>query len=544
MKSFSPKWQILDSTHKGSRKSYIAFIKKIPIIRYLISNKNRLTAYTVTIGMNGVLTLLLFIIGFTYDRVNIAMLYLLPVLIASVTYGLGPGILSACLGLLLFDFFFIPPIFSYSVSDLRFLVSFAVFLTVAILTASLASQMRRRAEEAKRREAIANTLYSLSRQLAANSQIEAIINLILQFVENAFDTQAMIALSQEKEFKYYFSTTHDQQVMAKTDQYILKWVFRHGQTAGLGSKTYQSAALLYIPLKADENNYGVLCIGEPGNYTISTHRDHIEILHAIAGLAAISLARIHYEEQAQLAHLAAESERLRTALINSISHELKTPLTTIIGASGGLIDSFDKLSIEDSLELISTIREGAMRMNRLVSNLIGMMRIESGMMQLKRRETDILDILGVALADLKEILQTHPVHISTVGDIPEMYLDELLLEQVLVNIISNAAKYSEQDSPIDISIQKDVQHLHIEVRDYGIGIPDDEKHLIFNKFYRASNTTHISGTGLGLAICHSVIEAHGGKIRAENAFPRGTRIIVQLPIQFVHSQKIRKDDKN
>lgn len=529
LKSFSPKWQIL--IHSG-KQQHDPNLTSTTLRSLMLSGSHkysRFTAYVVTLSMNALLTILLFLVGFKYDRVNIAMLYLLPVLISSIRYGIGPGILSACVGLLSFDFFFVPPIFSYTVRDLRFLVSFAVFLTVAILTATLAAKLRTRAEDARKREAITHALYTLSRQLAVSNQFEAIIQLILQHVTETFDTQATIALPDHESFTFHALSQENKNPQLNMDLYILNWVYRHGELAGLGSKLYQSAALLYVPLKVDEMTHGVLCVGEPGNYTLSTNRDHLDMLQAIAGLAAISLARIHFEEQAQLAHLAAESERLRTTFMNSISHELRTPLTTIIGATSGLLESYQVISEGDRLELLSTIHEGALRMNRLVTNLIGMMRIESGMMQLHHRPTDILDTIGIAISNLKEMLLSHPVQVHVESEVPEIEIDDTLFEQVFVNLISNAAKYSNPGKPIEIVMRTVANEILISIRDFGVGIPDDEKQQVFDKFYRGSNVRHIPGTGLGLAICRTVIEAHGGYIEIQNGAPCGTQFIIHLP---------------
>ncbi len=481
--------------------------------------------------MVAVLTAMLWEVRFIFEPVNIALLYLIPVLVSAVRWGLWPSFLAAGIGLLAFDYFFVPPIFSYTVGDLAYLISFAVFLAVATLTAGLATQLKQRAREATEREKVTYTLYALSRHVAAVRDVDTALNEITRQSFRTFGLPAAVVLPAaqnmfEIRVQHGFSPSRERSIVEPA---ILRWVYTHAQMAGYGTRAYSETSLLYVPLKTETKVHGVLCIGTEHNRGNGFSGEQLRVIEALAGLAAVCIARIHFEEEAQIARVAAESERLRTALLDSISHELRTPLATIMGAITGMIESAHVLSSEDQRELLSTVRDGAMRMNRLVTNLLGMVRLESGMLRLNKHWCDISDMIGVALGEVQDALQHRRVHVSLPDNLPAIYVDDVLLEQVLVNLLSNAIKYSPDGSEIYISAKCDDNVVFIEVRDTGIGIRPEEAERIFEKFYRSDTTRQIPGTGLGLAICKGIVDAHGGNIRAQPAKTGGTIFTIQLP---------------
>lgn len=246
-------------------------------------------------------------------------------------------------------------------------------------------------------------------------------------------------------------------------------------------------------------------------------QEQLRLLEACGGLAASAIARVKLTEEARLAQITAESERIRTALLDSVSHELRTPLTAIIGSATGLLENDTLFTPEDRRELTGNIRDGALRMNRLVTNLLGMVRLESGMLQLNRKWCDVGDIVSVVLTQVREFSPHRNIQVELPDDPAFIYGDEVLLEQVLVNIVSNAIKYSPDESQIVITVtsNKSPSQLTIWVADQGVGIPEAERIRIFDKFYRSESTQHVTGTGLGLAICKGIVEVHGGTIVAE-----------------------------
>ncbi|WP_245954889.1 ATP-binding protein [Paenibacillus flagellatus] len=325
------------------------------------------------------------------------------------------------------------------------------------------------------------------------------------------------------------SAAHNDWGEGDGEKVIAKWVYEHGQPAGKGSPTLKESPGYYVPLRTEDRVYGVLAINlKEWNGEFST--DQRLLLDALGGLAASAIARAELAEKAKIAHLTAESERLRTAILDSVSHELRTPLATMIGSATALIEGDPLFSAEDRTELLSTIRDGALRMNRLVKNLLGMAQLESGMLRLRKRWCDVEDLIGVALAQVKDFQQHRKIRVRLPECVPPVPGDEGLLEQVLVNVLGNAIKYSPDRSEIDISVSADEDELILSVADRGNGLAADEYDRIFEKFYRSDATVHVTGTGLGLAICKGIVELHGGTISAKPNRPQGTVIRIALPL--------------
>lgn len=494
--------------------------------------QRRILPYLAVTLMVTALTLLFWKIGYAFTLVNLALLYLLPVLVSAVRWGLGPSFYAAGVGVIAFDFFFVPPIHAFTVADIRYVVSFVVYLAVAAFTASLAAQLRQRAKEAIQREAVTSSLFTLSTQIAAGRDLDTVLREIVLHAWNTFGLSAAIIVPNgggDLRPKVMAGFAHDA-LQSALEPRVLQWVFKHGQIAGYGTTSHRDARFLYVPLKTESNVYGVMCVGPDRPRDGSGHSARIRVAQALAGLASVSIARTRFEEEAKIAHLTAESERLRTALLDSISHELRTPLATIIGAVTALDEGTAVLTPDDQHELFLTVREGAMRMNRLVTNLLGMVRIESGMLRLNRRWCDVSDMVGVALSQVREALQNRKVSVHIQAGMPAVSVDDVLIEQVLVNLLSNAIKYSPDGTEIDFDVLEYDGVFTLRIRDRGIGVGEEEAEKIFDKFYRAKTSQGIPGTGLGLAICRGVVQAHGGEIYARPADGRGTVVTIRLPV--------------
>ncbi len=485
--------------------------------------------YLATTLAIGLLTILLLRVGLSFQLANIALLFLLPVLFSAARWGFGPSIYAAAVGVVAFDYFFVPPIFSFSVSDLRYLISFAVFLSVAILTATLALRLRMQVNESRQREADTAALYDLSRQMTARGDLTGILEAIVTHVYGTLRLPAWIALPADGDRMSVSARAGQPPHADGVEETICRWVYVHGNTAGRGTGRYEHTDQIYVPLKTEDVVRGVLVLDVRGQAG-ALLAERLRLIEAFAGLSAVSIARIQLEKEAHMARLSAESERLRTALLDSISHELRTPLAGIIGSVTGMIENAAMLTDEDRRDLLYTIRDSAMRMNRLVTNLLGMVRLESGMLSLHKRTCDVSDMLGVALRQVQDSLQHRAVEVNLQGDLPPLQVDDVLIEQVLVNILSNAVKYSTDDSRIEIRVAERDGTAVLTVADEGIGIPEGDEDRIFDKFYRAEGAKRIPGTGLGLAICKGIVEAHGGGIAAERRAGRGVRIVIRLPV--------------
>ncbi|WP_248064301.1 ATP-binding protein [Paenibacillus silvae] len=498
----------------------------------------RVPAYlSVTFGII-LLTVLLHIIGMSDDLVNVSLVYLFPVLVSAVFWGMGPAVYAATLSVIMFDFYFVPPYLSFTVEDLRYLISFVVYLAVAIMTASLAGRLRQQLDRVKSREATTNALYDLSRQITAISDLDALLDNMTSHISLMLGSTAVMYLPDSQgELKLWVSSGSEADDSEKhiwgsqsAELAIAGWVYKNRQIAGQGSPMLGKSSGLYIPLRTEDHIHGVLAVDMTAS-EMEKQREHRQLLEACGSLAAGAIARVKLGEEARLAQVTAESERIRTALLDSVSHELRTPLTAIIGSATGLIENDHLFTAEDRKELTSNIRDGALRMNRLVTNLLGMVRLESGMLQLNRKWCDAGDMISIVLAKIKEFSPQREVTVQLPEEPVFFYGDEVLLEQVLVNVVSNAIKYSPEGSKVTLQVSDDINGGSIVfiVDDQGVGIAEAERHKIFDKFYRSPSTQHITGTGLGLAICKGIVEVHGGTIQAGTNPDGGTRIRIDLP---------------
>jgi len=463
------------------------------------------------------------------DLTNVAILYLLPVLYIGVKYGRGPSVFAALVAVLAFNFAFVPPNFTFAVADLRYLFVFAVFLIVALITGTLASRLRGQAERARKREERTAILYALSRQMAAETDTQKLLNTVVKAVYDAIGASAVIYMPDSAGiFKIQAATEGSEKLATERDQAVAHWVFENGQFAGKGTETLSGAEGLYVPLKSEQAKLGALGIVpvEPERMALPAQRRLIE---GFAGLASLAIMRLQLTEEARKASHAAESEKLRTALFNSVSHDLRTPLASITGAVTSL-QVEGVYDVEARQALVETIKEGAQRMNHMVGNLLDTARLESGMLKLNKDWCDVQDIIGVALRRCNHVLKVRPVRIDIPDELPLVQADFTLIEQVIVNLLYNAAKYSPPGGEISIAVRRLYEEIQVSVGDRGPGISEEDRDRVFDKFYRLYSPEHVSGTGLGLSICKGLIEVHGGRIWVDPAPEGGSVFTFTLPI--------------
>ncbi len=493
----------------------------------------RLFPYLYVVVFVTALTFVIHVTGLSIERVNAAVLYLIPVLLTSRMWGRGPAYFAATLGVVAFDFFFVPPMLSFTVSDLRYLVSFAVFLFVAFITTTLTSELKLQIYKMRQNEEYTNALFLLSRKMAAASSLADVVA-VMQSIKPAimYNNFALYVPKDEHVLQRVVFDDHSAWMPIDGEEQIVKWVFEHQEKAGRGSPRLSQSNRVYVPLSTEQVVCGVVAYDLFHDNKL--FEEQLQRFDTISGVCALAVARVQLAEQAKSVHLAKESERLRNILLDSISHELKTPLATVMGSVTAVIDGDHVLTDEDKQELLLMIREGAMRMNRLVTNLLNMVRWETGMVKLQRRWCYIDEIIGAALEQLKDTLTLHPVMVKIPDTMPFVYIDDVLLEQVIVNIVSNAAKYSQVGEPIEIAVMLRGEGLQIAISDQGFGISKEEQPHVFEKFYRSQNANHHPGTGLGLTICKNIIEAHNGWIKAcDNELAlHGTTIVLWIATKF------------
>jgi two-component system sensor histidine kinase KdpD len=495
--------------------------------------------YVASLAMVAAVTVFGWLYQSRIDIVNVALLYQLPVTLSAFWWGRWPSYFTAVCSVLLFDFLFIPPVFTFTVNDIRYIWSFATFLIIAFVIGGRTELLKGEAAAARLRESSTRALYKFSREIAAVIDLTAITRELAQQAADTLNRRVLVLLPGENE-QLMIWADHSPGEEKLVNNYsprniddaaeaaVATWVYQHREVAGRSSETLPSAKCLYLPLTTRENIVGVLGLHIVERLITPEQR---RLMESWAGMAAIAIERVNLSEKAREAALLRESDRLRTALLNSISHELRTPLSSIIGSTSTLLEAEAVYSAEERRELLENIKEGANRMDRVVANLLDTARLESGMMRLKTDWCDIEDIIGAALRRLKDQLVDRVIEVGIDPEAPLLRADCVLVEQVVINLIDNALKYSPPQSPIAINVVHDEQTVKLMVADRGVGIPADDLLRVFDKFYRVQNQEiRAPGTGLGLSICKGIVEAHGGMIWAENRVGGGVIIGFSLPI--------------
>jgi two-component system sensor histidine kinase KdpD len=463
---------------------------------------------------------------------NLVMIYLLGVVVAAVYLGRGPSIMTAVLSVVAFDFFFVPPQLTFAVTDTQYLLTFLGLLVVGLVISSLAAQAREQAESAQSRERQTAELYGLSRDLATAVDLEAIDRAVIRHVEQTFEREAAMMIPEDNGTgRLRLGAASADLQLDEHELTVADWVYRHGEPAGRGTDTLPAAKLRYLPLKTARGVLGVLGVRGPQSAEHPLSLEQQRLVESFASQAALALERTQLAEQARRALVLEATEKLQTALLNSISHDLRTPLVSITGALSTLEEDEAALDAPTRRGLIENAREEAERLNRLVGNLLDMTRLEAGAMKVRREPADVQDLAGSALAQLRGRLEGHPVVVQVPEGLPLVPLDFVLMVQVLVNLLDNALKYSPAEAPIEISARLVGSRLELAVADRGAGIPAADLEHVFDKFYRVQRRDTTSGTGLGLSICRGIVEAHGGEIHAENRAGGGTVVALWLPLE-------------
>jgi len=458
---------------------------------------------------------------------NLVMIYLLAVVLAATRFGRRPAVLTAFLSVLAFDFSLVPPRFSLAVSDSEYLVTFAALFTVGVVISTLVSQARERAEAIRVREVQTASLYYLSRDLTVASDLKGILDAVIRNIEESLRARLAVLLPDGERLEVRGASSD--LALGVKELAVADWAFRNRTVAGRGTETLGSARLLYLPLQTTGEVLGILGVelADESDYASPQSR---MLLQAFATQTALAIDRVHLGKQAEQAQILQARESLERALLNSVSHDLRTPLVSITGALGALRDTANHLSDRSRTELLDAAWEEAERLNRFVGNLLDMTRLEAGALKLKQDPCDVQDLVGCALVALEQQIGSRTVEVQLPPELPEVSMDMVLMTQVLVNLVDNALKYAPSDSAIEIAARVAGATLELEVADRGPGVSPVNLGQIFDKFYRVPVPEGAGGTGLGLSICKGIVQAHGGSIRAENREGGGLSVIVTLPI--------------
>jgi two-component system sensor histidine kinase KdpD len=457
------------------------------------------------------------------------MVYLLGVVFIATRFGRGPSVLASVLGVGSFDFLFVEPYFSFSVSDSQFLITLAAMLVVGIVISNLMVNVRSQAKVAEHRERRAAMLYAMSKDLAASQSEADIVRTAVRHLHAEFSSRNVILFPNQDGRMVFPQGPGLTESLHAADLSVAQWVFDHNEMAGQGTNTLPGAAAIYFPFHNEEKVLGVLAL-LPVNLRRVFLPEQQKLLETFLRLIGQAVARIRFAEQARVTHSQIEAERLRNSLLSAISHDLRTPLATIIGSASTLAEDDGHLQLQDKLDLSRAIVDEAERMSSLVNNILDMARLDAGVLELKKEWHPVEEIIGTALTLLQKPLQGRPVQVKLPPGIPMVYADAVMLEQVIINLLENALRYTPAGSPLEITAEASEQAVSIAVADHGPGIPPGQEERLFEKFYQTRHESAQSGVGLGLAICRAIIKVHGGNIHARNRDEGGAEFIFVLPV--------------
>jgi two-component system, OmpR family, sensor histidine kinase KdpD len=461
-----------------------------------------------------------------FDLADLIMVYLVGNVVAATRYRRGPSVLVAILSVLAFDFFFVPPSLNFQPQDAGYFVTFVVMLLVALTISNMTIQIKEQAEAARERERRTASLYGMSREFANSSSVDELVQIAIHHIKDVFNSQAVILLPNANDELQVHGAQQAPNMLNPAELGAARCAYDQGQSAGWGTQILSGANGLYLPLLTTERKMGVLgvCPAQPRSAFTA---DQLDLLETFTNQTALAIERARLTEEMGKAHLQIEAERMRNLLLSSVSHDIRTPLASIMGATSGLLRHKDKLDPQD-YELAQIANEESQRLSRWVGNLLQMTRLESGSVQLEKEWQPLEEVVGTTLLRLEEMLVDHPLKPDLSDDLPLVLIDSVLIEQVLVNLFENAIKYTPSGSPIDLSAWAEDQKVIVEVADHGPGLPPGEEERIFDKFYRV-HPMDSGGFGLGLSICKAIVEAHGGRIWAANRAGGGAVFYFTLP---------------
>jgi two-component system sensor histidine kinase KdpD len=484
--------------------------------------------YIWALGTTVICTLIAFAMYPYFELANIVMAYVLGSTIAGVRFGRGPAVVAAVANVLAFDFCFVPPRYTFSVADFQYLVTFGVMLTVTMVIANLMASVRQQTRVAGARERRTAMLYAMSRELAATRGVANMASVAVRHVAEVFDCKAVVLLPDANGRLHYPPDPPIDGSFVKADLSIAQWVVDHGKRAGLGSDTLPAAPALYVALSDERQRLGVLAV-MPSNPRRILLPEQRHLLETFAGQLGLAMERAQLAERAEAARVDAETESLRNTLLASISHDLRTPLAVIAGASGTLAEHGANLDEGARTSLARSIESKARDMAELVSNVLDLMRFESGQIALRRDWETLDDLVGAALGRVEERLRSYPVEIRIPADLPPVYVDADLIVQTFANLLDNIAKYTPAGTKVHIGARADDDWVRVTVEDEGPGLPPTQRERLFDKFQRGRDEATVVGAGLGLAICRAIVRAHGGEITATDRPGGGARFEFTLP---------------
>src|ERR1035437_197586 len=461
---------------------------------------------------------------------NVDLVFLTAVVGVAVRYGLWPSLFASVAASLCYNFFFLPPVYTFTITDPTNIAAFFFFMLIAILVSNVAARVRTQAVSAIGRVRTTESLYAFSRKLAGTATLDDVVWATAYQTALGLKVRVVLLLPEDGVLTVKAGYPPEDQ-LDKADLAAANWAWANDRTAGRGSDTLPGAKRLFFPMRTGRGPIGVIGIDDDKTGPLLTP-DERRLLDALMDQGALAIERVQLVEDMDRVKRTVESDRLRSALLTSISHDLKTPLASVLGAASTMRDLSSDLTDTEKRDLLATVIDESERLNRFIANLLDMTKLESGAIVPNTALHDIGEIVGSVLRRASKILAHHKVSLELAADMPMLELDDVLFEQVLFNLLDNAAKYAPADTTISIRSLRERDWIALQILDEGEGIPPAELEMVFDKFYRAQKGDHVRpGTGLGLAISRGFVEAMHGTISAANRTDRsGAMLTIRLPI--------------
>jgi two-component system sensor histidine kinase KdpD len=462
-----------------------------------------------------------------FELANLVMIYLLATALVAVRGGRRAAALCAVMSVLAFDFMFVPPRFTFAVSDAQYLVTFAIMLVVALIIGGLNANVRLQERIAGHRERRTALLYAMTRQLAASSGWDEMAQISVRHVSEVFSCRAVLLFADSSGRAVHPAATPQADSYRGAALGIAQWVLDHGKPAGLGTDTLAGAEALYLPVRGAQRTLGVLAV-LPGNRRRVTLPEQFRLLETFSAQIGLALERAQLAGTAQAAEIRAQTEAIRNSLLASISHDLRTPLATIVGGAAALAGG--QLRPDDARTIARSVAEEAEHMSERITTLLDLVRLESGAIRPRLDWYALDEVIGSALRRVADRLQRHEIRVERPETLPPLHIDGRLIEQVLENLLDNASKYTPAGTQVTVRVMVLSRHVEVSIEDDGPGLGVSDPVILFEKFQRGQPEGAVGGIGVGLSICRTIIGLHGGKIWAENRSPRGAAFHFTLPL--------------
>lgn len=487
------------------------------------------TSLLLTVGTTGGATLLGGLIDhFGLPLANISVAYLMAVLLVAIRAGQTPAILTSLASFFCFNFFFTEPRYTFAITDSQNILTIVFFLLAAVIVSKLAARLRTQVDRLRENARRTETLYAFGRTVSAAVTQDDVLWAVAHHVATTLHGRSLVLMPQDGSLKIAAGYPPEDR-LDDTSAAAADWAWTNDRMAGRGTATLPAAGWLFLPMKTGRGAVGILGVRQDSDHPPAP--DLRQLLDMLADQAAIAIERTMLVGDIETARVATERERLRAALLSSLSHDLRTPLVSIMGAASSLITYGPSLTDPQRTDLSQTIQDEAERLNRFVQNLLDMTRLEAGALKPKTDWVDLHDIIEAARRRAERLLGHHTVRIALPPDLPLVCVDPVLMEQVVFNLLDNARKYAPPGSVITVWAGQDGRDLRLEVSDQGPGIPPEDRERVFDMFYRVDQSDRLSGTGLGLAICRGIVTAHGGTLRADSGLNGvGASLILRLPM--------------